>query len=425
MKLLIKRNWNLSQLFWQSAVATGSNKMLSGKHIALGITGGIAAYKAALILRELKKLSARVTVIMTRHAQEFVTALTFEALSGEAVITGTFNWKDAGIVHIDLARQADLLLIAPATANIIGKLAHGIADDFLTTFYLAIRTPVLIAPAMNKEMYAHPVVQDNIRLLKKRGVGFIPPETGELACGLEGPGRLAGVTAIVERVVQRLAGGGSLAGKKILITAGPTREHIDMVRFISNPSSGRMGYALAAEAVRRGAQVTLISGPTELAPVSGASCVGVKTAQEMYQAVLKHFEKSDALIMTAAVADYTPAQPFGGKQKKGSQKISLELLPTVDILSQVSKNKGNRLLVGFAAEVENVVDNARDKLRRKGLDLIIANDISQPGSGFAGDTNAISIIDKQDQIENYPLMSKTKAAQTVLDKLEGLWRSRE
>jgi phosphopantothenoylcysteine decarboxylase/phosphopantothenate--cysteine ligase len=395
--------------------------MLAGKHIALGITGSIAAYKAALILRELRKHSARVTVVMTEHAQAFITPLTLEALSGEAVLVDTFSRNTPYIQHVNLAQQVDLLLVAPATANIIGKFAHGIADDFLSTFYLALKAPVLMAPAMNKDMYTHPVVQENIRVLKKRGVGFIPPQVGELACGVEGPGRLADITAIVERVIQRLTAKASLAGKKILVTAGPTREHIDQVRFISNPSSGKMGYALAREALQRGAQVTLVSGPTNLSPPPGVNFVGVEAAQEMCQAVLKYVKTADALIMAAAVADYTPARKVGGKLKKDQQGLNLELVSTTDILTQVSKEKGKRVLVGFAAEMKNVVKNAQQKLKQKGLDIIVANDVSQPGVGFGGDTNAVTIIDRQGQIEGHPLMSKTRTAQIILDKVEHVW----
>jgi phosphopantothenoylcysteine decarboxylase/phosphopantothenate--cysteine ligase len=395
--------------------------VLAGKHIALGVTGSIAAYKAVLILRALKQQGARVTVVMTQQAAAFIAPLTFEALSGEAVLVGSVCQKAPRLRHIDLAQQVDLLLVAPATANIIGKLARGVADDFLSTLYLALQSPTLIAPAMNKAMYTHPVVQENMKVLKRHGVGFIPAQEGKLACGAEGPGRLAEVEVIVERVIQCLTGRASLAGKKILVSAGPTREPIDQVRFISNPSSGKTGYAIAGEARARGAEVTLISGPVTLLPPGGVRFVGVTTAQEMHQAVLKHFKAADALIMAAAVADYTPAQALGGKLKKGAPGLCLELVPTTDILTQASKRKGDRLLIGFAAEVEQVVSNARKKLEQKGLDMIVANDVSRPGMGFGGDANAITIIDKQGRMEEYPLMSKAQIARIILDKIEKLW----
>lgn len=395
--------------------------MLSDKHIALGITGSIAAYKAVLILRELKKLGARVTVVMTRHAQKFITPLTLEVLSEETVLVDTFSQDVPRLEHINLARQSDLLLVAPATANIIGKFASGIADDFLSTLYLALCAPTLIAPAMNKDMYNHPVVQSNIQTLEERGVEFISPQVGELACGVEGPGRLAEVELIVTRVTKRLAAKTSLTGKSILVTAGPTREYIDRLRFISNSSSGKMGYAIAKEAKLRGARVTLISGPTNLSAPHGVEYIGIDTAKEMYQAVLKHLNKADALIMAAAVGDYTPAEQYKGKLKKGTKTLNLELAPTTDILAEVSRKKKNQLIVGFAAEVEQVVVNARRKLKQKKLDIIIANDVSLPGVGFGYDTNAVTIIDKEGQIEEHPLTSKTRIAQIILDKIEHMW----
>ncbi len=394
--------------------------MLAGKHIALGVSGSIAAYKAALIVRELKKLGAQVTVVMTRHAKEFITPLTLEVLSGEPVLLDTFGQQLPRLQHISLAEQADLLLVAPATANIIGKFAQGIADDFLSTLYLALKIPVLVAPAMNKNMWAHPAVQDNIKILKERWVDIIAPGVGELACGGEGAGRLTEVSMIVERVIKHLAAKAGLAGKKILVTAGPTREYIDQLRFISNPSSGKMGYALAGEAQKRGAEVTLISGPASLSPPDGVRFIEIDTAYGMYQAVSKYFKAHDALIMAAAVADYTPAKQIKGKFKKSSQELPLSLVSTTDILTQVSHKKGDRLLIGFAAEVEDIIKNAKQKLKQKKLDLIVANDVSRPGVGFEVDTNAITIIDKAGVVEEHPLMSKQKAAQVILDKMECL-----
>ncbi len=395
--------------------------MLTNKHIALGVTGSIAAYKSILLLRELKKLNARVTVILTANALNFVTPLTFKALSGEEVITGTFEPGDVSLRHTALARQIDLLLVAPATANIIGKFAGGIADDFLSTLYLAVTIPTLIAPAMYVEMYKHPATQENIRILSSRGVEFLGPEAGDLACGASGLGRLIDADFIVKRVAERLTKGGALQGKRILICAGPTQEPIDRVRFISNPSSGKMGCALAQEAANRGAQVILISGPTHLNPPRVSQFIRVETAEQMYNAVIQRYDSVDAVIMAAAVGDYTPARPESGKVKKSKRNWMLELMPTIDILAELGKFKQKQILVGFAAEVENVRANAKGKIRAKNLDMIVANDVSKPGAGFGTDTNQVTIIDAQGNAEELPLMPKTQVAQRILDRLQKFW----
>ena len=395
--------------------------MLTGKHVGLGITGSIAAYKAIFLLRELKKLNARITVILTANAAKFVAPLTFQALSGEEVITGTFEPGDVSLRHTALAQQINLLLVAPATANIIGKFAGGIADDFLSTLYLAVSAPTMIAPAMYVQMYQHPAVQENIRILEGRGVEFLGPEAGDLACGANGLGRLINGDYIIERVAQRLTQGGALQGKRILICAGPTQEPIDKVRFLSNPSSGKMGYCLAQEAALRGAQVILISGPTYLNPPQVNEFIRVETAEQMYNAVRQHYENVDAVIMAAAVADYAPARPETGKLKKTNQPWLLELKPTADILAELGKNKQKQILIGFAAETENVLANAQAKVKAKNLDLIVANDVSKPGVGFGVETNQVTIIDAQGNTENLPLMPKPQVAQRILDRLQKFW----
>ncbi len=392
--------------------------MLTGKNITLGVTGSIAAYKAVLILRELVKLSADVTVVLTRHAREFVSPLTFEVLSGRGVITDLFGEPRTYPRHVNLAQDTDLLLVAPATANILGKFTYGIADDFLSTFYLAVSAPLIIAPAMNDQMYRNTVVQENIRLLHKRGIWFVLPEAGELACGGEGQGRLASVEEIVGRVVARLTQGGSLTGRRILVTAGPTREPIDHMRFISNRSSGKMGYALAGEAAARGAAVTLISGSSGEPIPPGVRFIRVETAAQMRQAVLAERQRADALIMAAAVADYTAANPAKGKLRRKDARLQIELTSTVDILAEVGRDKGKLIVVGFAAEVENLAENAAAKLKSKNLDLIVANDISQLGVGPEVDTNQVTIIDRKGTVEELPLLPKTEVAAAILDRLE-------
>ncbi len=396
--------------------------MLQNKNVVLGITGGIAAYKACDIVSGLKKLNANVDVIMTRAAGEFIKPLTLQSISQNKVAIDMFqrpeNWE---IEHISLAKKADLLVIAPATANIIGKLANGIADDLLSTTVMATKAPVLIAPAMNTNMYTNPIVQGNIAKLKKNGVRFIAPETGRLACGDIGEGKLAPVGTIIDQIVKSLTGAKDFSGKKILITAGPTREAIDPVRFISNHSSGKMGYALAEAAVERGAGVTLISGPVALQmPYGLVSFIAVESAAEMRRAVLDGFQEAEIIIMTAAVGDFRPKWRSPEKIKKADTGLTLELEKNPDILGELGKIKGDRILVGFAAETQKLLEYAQEKLAHKNLDLIVANDLTQEGAGFNVETNIVKIIDRSGKVEEFPLMSKLELGRTILDRIKEL-----
>ena len=391
--------------------------MLTGKTIVLGVTGGIAAYKAAEIVRLLVKDGATVRVIMTKNAQEFITPLTLQALSGNPVSTETFSLtQESEIGHIRLADSADLLLIAPATANVIAKLAHGLADDLLTTVLLATTAPVLVAPAMNVHMYAHSLVQENMHKLASLGYGFVEPAEGFLACGYEGKGRLADPEDIVEEARATLTKK-DLRDERIIVTAGPNAEPIDPVRFITNRSTGKMGFAMARVAWRRGAEVTLVSGPTALTPPRGVRFCPVRTAREMRQTVLEHYSQATMVISAAAVADYRPAQAAPHKLKKGEGNFAIELTRNPDILAELGRQKGHRLLVGFATETEEVLSNAVRKLRGKNLDLIVANDVTQEGAGFAHDTNIVTLIDRSEKIETLPLMSKDEVAYAVYDRL--------
>lgn len=396
--------------------------MLQGKNVVLGVTGGIAAYKACDIVSRLKKLNAGVYVVLTQAAAEFVTPLTFQTLSQNPVATEMFtrpeNWE---IEHIALAKRADLLVIAPATANMIGKLAGGIADDLLSTTVMATKAPVMIAPAMNTNMYTNPLVQANIDRLKGVGFHIIPPAAGRLACGDTGQGKLAPVETIVAEIVNLLTRAKDFAGKKLLITAGPTREAIDPVRFISNHSSGKMGYALAQAAVARGASVTLISGPVALErPCGLAEFVPIESAAEMYQAVMDHYAASEIIIKAAAVGDFRPRYKSAEKIKKADGLAAMELEPNVDILAELGKVKGDRILIGFAAETEKLLEHAREKLLAKQLDMIIANDLTRPGAGFGGDTNIVKIIDKHGNVADYPQMSKLDLGNIILDRIKDL-----
>ena len=398
------------------------NSMLADKRIVLGVTGGIAAYKAAELVRELVRAKAQVYVIMTRSAQEFVTPLTFQTLSGNPVSTDLFNLiGESEIGHISLADRADILVIVPATANIIGKIAGGIADDMLSTVVFATKAPVLLAPAMNVHMWGNPICRENIQKLRARGYHFVEPEAGELACGYEGKGRLAEIPAIGEGIRAVLTAQ-DLSGETVLVTAGPTEEDLDPVRFLSNHSSGKMGYALAKAARRRGAEVILVSGPTSLSPPAGVNLVSVRSALEMREAVFHHLEKASILLMAAAVSDYRPKQAASQKMKKTSAPMTLELERNPDILLEAGRSKGNRLWVGFAAETENLLKNAKEKLARKNLDLIVANDVSQPGAGFRVDTNIVRVIDRSGRAEKLPLMSKEDLADRILDRLLALKR---
>ena len=392
--------------------------MLKGKRILLGVTGSIAVYKAVELLRELVKREAEVQVVMTEAATRFVAPLSFETLSRQPVLLDMFTLAyGSQIGHIAATARADLFVIAPATANTIAKLAHGLADDFLTNIYLASRCPVLVAPAMDSDMYQHAAVQENLARLRERGIHVVGPASGELASGLVGPGRLVEPAEIVAAIEKLLAPSGDLAGEVVLVTAGPTREPLDPVRYISNRSSGKMGYAVAEAAARRGARVILVSGPTALDPPREAQVVHVETAQEMYEAVFARLEPVTVVIKAAAVADYRPKQVAREKIKKDERVPEVTLESTPDILAEVGKRKGRRILVGFAAETHDLVANARKKLQRKNLDLMVANDVSQPGAGFDADTNVVKILDAKGGVEELPLLPKPAVADRILDRV--------
>jgi phosphopantothenoylcysteine decarboxylase / phosphopantothenate---cysteine ligase len=390
--------------------------------IALGVTGGIAAYKAAEIVRLLQDRGIRVQVIMTRAAQEFVRPLTFAALSGEKVITGMFAPGeehaaniDSAIEHIAVAQSIDALLVAPATADVLAHFAQGIASDFLTTLYLATTAPVVVAPAMNVNMWNHPATQANLEILRKRGVKIVEPGSGYLACGMTGNGRLAENEVIVTAALQALGASQDFAGETLLITAGPTREKIDPVRYLTNRSSGRMGYALAEAALRRGARVLLVSGPTEITPPGAAELTRVESAAQMRDAVLNLLPQATVVIKTAAVSDYRAKSAAEQKiKRKGS--ITLELEPTADILKEISAHKQSQIIIGFAAETENVLENARQKLAGKHLDAIVVNDVSREGIGFDSERNEVTII-TSDEIVEVPETAKLEVAQRVLDQV--------
>jgi phosphopantothenoylcysteine decarboxylase / phosphopantothenate---cysteine ligase len=396
--------------------------------VALGVSGGIAAYKAAEIVRLLADRGIRVQVIMTKAAEEFLRPLTFAALSGEKVITDMFAAGtepanlDSAIEHIQVAGSIDALLVAPATADILGKFAQGIANDFLTTLYLATTAPVVVAPAMNLNMWSHPATQANLEVLKKRGVRVVEPGTGYLACGMTGPGRLAENQAIVDATLEALGASPDLTGETVLITAGPTREKIDPVRYLSNRSSGRMGYAMAEAALRRGARVLLITGPTQLTPPRAAEVVAVESAEEMRQAVLEKLSEATIVIKAAAVADYRPKAVEPQKIKRAGG-LTLDLEPTADILLEVARRKRSQIVIGFAAETENVREHARKKLTAKSLDAIVVNDVSQKGIGFDSERNAVTIITADETIE-VPENSKWEIAHRVLDQVVRLRQSK-
>jgi phosphopantothenoylcysteine decarboxylase/phosphopantothenate--cysteine ligase len=394
--------------------------ILKHKNIVLGVTGGIAAYKSAEIVRLLVKAEATVRVVMTKNAQAFITPLTLQTLSGNPVSTDTFNLtQESEIGHIRLADTADLILIAPATANMIAKLAHGLADDLLSTILLVARAPVVIAPAMNVHMYAHPITQENLKKLQSVGHRIVEPSEGELACGYEGKGRLADPDQILESVEAALTKK-DMRGEHVIVTAGPNCEPIDPVRFITNRSTGKMGFAMARIAHHRGAEVTLVAGPTSLAPPSGVRFCAVRTALEMQQAVLEYYPRATMVVSAAAIADYRPARVALQKIKKQDGDFSIALDRNPDILAELGQDKGNRLLVGFATETENVVQNAKRKLRAKNLDMIVANDVTQEGAGFAGDTNIVTLLDRLGRQESLPLMSKDEVAHAVYDRLFAL-----
>ncbi len=388
---------------------------LDGRTVVVGLTGGIACYKACEVVRLLVGAGARVPVIMSAGAQQFVAPLTLQTLSGQPVATDTFSLtQESEIGHIRLADQADAIVIAPATANVLGKLANGIADDLLTTVLLAARAPLVIAPAMNVHMWEHVAVQENLARLIARGARVVGPASGALACGYEGAGRLAEPADIVEEVGCALTAQ-DLRGVRVLVSAGPTREPVDPVRYLSNRSSGKMGYALARVARRRGAEVTLVSGPSALAPPPGVHLVRVTTARDMATAVEEAFPAAAAVIMSAAVADYRPREAAARKLKKDAAGLTLELERTPDILAGLGARKGRRLLIGFAAETHDVAAEARRKLRAKRLDLIVANDVGAPGAGFDTDTNAVRLLDGGGLDEVLPVLDKEEVAARVLD----------
>jgi phosphopantothenoylcysteine decarboxylase/phosphopantothenate--cysteine ligase len=396
---------------------------MQAKMIVLGVTGGIACYKAVELTRLLVKDGFRVQVVMTRGAMEFVTPLTFQTLSGRPVANDTFSLtQESEIGHINIADAADLFVIAPATANIIGKIASGIADDLLTTIIMATQAPVLIAPAMNIHMYENPIVQENLRKLRRVGLFVMEPQEGYLACGYEGKGRLPEPEEILQQI-KTLLRKKDLTGEKVVITAGPSREPIDPVRYISNRSSGKMGYALARAALNRGAEVALVSGPTTLQAPAGARLIAVTTAEEMRAAVLEEFHNCTALIMAAAVADYRPVEASGSKIKKSHGPLELRLEPTIDILHELGAVKNGKFLVGFAAETDDLTGNARTKLAAKNLDMIVANDVTREGSGFDGDTNIATILDRNGAVSPLPIMSKDELAERILDHMLALRRS--
>lgn len=388
-------------------------------NVLLGVTGGIAAYKAADIVSRLIKQDVNVDVIMTKYAQEFITPMTFQSLSGNKTVTDMFDTSfRPDIEHISLAKKADVILIAPATANIIAKIAHGIADDMLTTVVLASKAKLIIAPAMNTVMYEAEVTQNNIKTLKERGVIVIDPVEGLLACNDIGRGKMEEPENIVEAVLYHLTCSRDLEGKKVLITAGPTRESIDPVRFITNRSTGKMGYEMAREAKRRGADVTLVSGRVNLKAPYGVNLINIESAQDMYEEVMKRAGESDIIIKSAAVADYTPQNKSNIKIKKQSGDMKIELERTHDILFEVGQAKTDQqILVGFAAETNDVIENAKSKMQRKNLDFIIANDVKKEGAGFGTDTNIVTIIPRQGEIEPLPVMKKSEVARAVFDRI--------
>jgi phosphopantothenoylcysteine decarboxylase/phosphopantothenate--cysteine ligase len=393
--------------------------MVHGKNILLCVTGGIAAYKAAALTSQLTQRGANVKVILSEGACQFITPLTFQALSRNEVYVDTFAEKNPAVIaHIDLADWADLVLVAPATANTIGKLANGIADNMITTTILATKAPVWIAPAMNVHMYEHPAVQANIETLHRFGYRFIEPSEGYLACGYVGKGRLEEPEKIIANIESFFSSANPfLKGKKVLVTAGPTREKLDPVRFFSNRSTGKMGYAIAEAAARFGAEVTLISGPTELETPANVKTVCVESAQEMYEAVMERFPRVDIVIKSAAVADYRPKHVFEKKIKKQLGDYVIEMERTIDILKTLGERKTSQILVGFAAETDHLEEYARQKLESKRLDMVVANNVAQEGAGFAGDTNIVTIFKRDGSVRSLPMMSKKQVAEEILKEI--------
>jgi phosphopantothenoylcysteine decarboxylase/phosphopantothenate--cysteine ligase len=412
----------------------GRAKRNEEMRITLGVTGGVAAYKAAELVRRLQQHGLAIQVVMTRSAREFVTPLTFAALSGQKVITDLFAESggqanvESAIEHIAVAQRTDLLLVAPATADILAKFARGIADDFLTTLYLASTAPVVVAPAMNVNMWNHPATQENVEMLRTRGVIIVDPDEGYLACGMTGAGRLAGQEQIVAAVLDTLRLGRDLAGQHVLVTAGPTCEDLDPVRYLTNRSSGKMGYAVAEAAARRGAKVTLVTGPTSLDTPAGVARIDVRSALDMQRVVAAKFPECSIAIFSAAVADYRPAEKNDQKLKRGNGPLTIALEPTPDILACAAKDKGDRFIVGFAAETDRVAENARKKLAAKNADLMVANDVTAEGAGFDHDTNIVTLFARDGRDLPLPRMSKSEVAERILDevvRLRSMLRSPE
>ena len=395
--------------------------ILQDRNIIIGVTSSVAIHKVIDLVSQLVKFDASVHVVMTQNATKLVSPLQFRTISRNPVFYDLFaenlSWKP---IHIELADNADLLAIVPATANIIGKLAHGIADDMLSTIAISVHCPILIAPAMNCYMYANPAVQENLRILKTRGVAIAEPEEGRLACEYEGKGRLQDISKIIEHIQAILTQKKDFTGKRVLVTAGPTREYIDPIRFISNKSSGKMGYAIAQAAQYRGAKVTLISGPTHLQAPQGVELIHVETAIEMRDTTLARADDADVIVMAAAVADYRPHQTKSHKIKKSEYELTLNLKRNPDILLELGTGKKAQILVGFAAETEDEIPNAQEKLRKKNLDLIVVNNVLQEGAGFDVDTNIVTLIDKNGVVEKLPLLPKFDVANAVLDRVIGL-----
>lgn len=398
---------------------------MNNKTVVLGVTGGIAVYKACDLVSSLRKLGIEVHVIMTKSASEFVTPMTFQTMSQNFVTLDMFEEpKTWDVEHIALAKKADVFVVAPATANIIGKMANGIADDMLSTTLMATRAPILVAPAMNTNMYSHPVTQENINKLERLGYKFVEPASGRLACGDEGKGKLAPVEEILKEILKLLnPRQKDLEGKKVLITAGPTMESLDPVRFLTNRSSGKMGYAIAKAAVARGAKVTLVSGKTSQIPPLGLDkFIPIESAVDMYNAVMENLESSDIIIKSAAVADYRPKNVSDKKIKKTDGDLVIELERNPDILMEVGKKKGSKVLVGFAAETNDLIENASKKVKKKNLDFIVANDLTKEGAGFGVDTNIVKILHREGKIEELPIMEKEALADEILDRAKALQR---
>ena len=394
--------------------------MLKGKTVVLGVTGSIAAYKIANLASSLVKLHADVHVIMTKNATNFINPIAFETLTKNKCLVETFDRNfEFHVAHVSLADKADVMMVAPATANIIAKMAHGIADDMLSTTFLAMKCPVIVSPAMNVNMFTNPIVQNNIKTLESYGITVVPPDNGYLACGYTGQGKMPSEQVLLDYILREIAKEKDLSGKKVLITAGPTRESIDPVRFITNHSTGKMGYAAARQAMLRGAEVTLISGPVSIAPPPFVKLISITNAAEMFEAVKAEYEHQDIIIKTAAVADYTPANTKSEKIKKSDNDddLSIALQRTTDILSWLGEHKReNQILCGFSMETENLIENSQKKLAKKNADIIAANSLKDTGAGFGTDTNHIIIIKKDDVID-LPLLSKADAADRLLDEI--------